>query len=171
MDLGTIKQRLNLKFYRHGAECLRDLFTMFRNCYIFNKPGDDVVAMAMKLERVARERLQNLPFPEVELTSQKLNTSHAAPTSNLSTDSNFSMSVLNNTEEMNGSSLVPPTTPSGVSLHQHQGSIPSTVNKKAPKRKPDSLDDIPSTPNLWMNLVSGGCLKSLRWRSVSSAKE
>ncbi|KAL5108434.1 Bromodomain testis-specific protein [Taenia crassiceps] len=119
---------------------------MFRNCYIFNKPGDDVVAMAMKLERVARERLQNLPYPEVELTSQKLNTSHTVPTSNLSTDSNFSMSVLNNTEELNGSSLVPPTTPSGVSLHQHQGSIPPSVNKKAPKRKPDSLDDIPSTP-------------------------
>ncbi|KAL5970894.1 Bromodomain-containing protein 2 [Taenia solium] len=145
MDLGTIKQRLNLKFYRHGAECLRDLFTMFRNCYIFNKPGDDVVAMAMKLERVAREKLQNLPYPEVELTSQKLNASHAAPTSNLSTDSNFSMSVLNNTEELNGSSLVPPTTPSGVSLHQ-QGSLPCSVNKKAPKRKSDSLDDVPSTP-------------------------
>ncbi|VDM31136.1 unnamed protein product [Hydatigera taeniaeformis] len=146
MDLGTIKQRLNLKFYRHGAECLRDLFTMFRNCYIFNKPGDDVVAMAMKLERVAREKLQNLPYPEVELTSQKLSAGHAPPTSNLSTDSNFSMSVLNNTEELNGSSLVPPTTPSGASMHQHQGPLSSTVNKKAPKRKPDSLDDIPSTP-------------------------
>ncbi|KAH9284070.1 Bromodomain-containing protein 2 [Echinococcus granulosus] len=147
MDLGTIKQRLNLKFYRHGAECLRDLFTMFRNCYIFNKPGDDVVAMAMKLERVAREKLQNLPYPEVELISQKLSTSHTAPTSNLSTDSNFSMSILNNTEELNGSSLVPPTTPSGVALQQHQGPLTSSVNKKALKRKPDSLDDIPSTPH------------------------
>lgn len=144
MDLGTIKQRLNLKFYRHGAECLQDLFTMFRNCYIFNKPGDDVVAMAMKLERVAREKLQNLPFPEVELVSQKLSTSHTGLTSNISTDSSFSMSVLNNTEELNGSSLVPPTTPSGVTS---QVPVTSTVNKKAIKRKPDSIDEIPSTPH------------------------
>ncbi|VDN10338.1 unnamed protein product [Dibothriocephalus latus] len=43
MDLGTIKQRLNLKFYKCASECLDDIFTMFRNCYIFNKPGDDTM--------------------------------------------------------------------------------------------------------------------------------
>lgn len=148
MDLGTIRQRLNLKFYRRAAECLDDLFTMFRNCYIFNKPGDDVVAMAMKLERVAREKLQNMPYPEVELTSQRLNQSHATA-SNRSTDSNHSMAVTNNIEDLNGSSLVPPTTPSGVALAPLQGQLTSTANKKPPKRKPEppSMDDLPSTPH------------------------
>ncbi|VDD79641.1 unnamed protein product [Mesocestoides corti] len=149
MDLGTIKQRLNLKFYRRASECLDDLFTMFRNCYIFNKPGDDVVAMAMKLERVARDKLQNMPFPEVELSSQKPNTSQVPPTSNISSDSNLSMSIVNNVEDLNGSSLVPPSTPSGVALSSHPGPLTSTLNKKLPKRKPEppSLDDISSTPH------------------------
>lgn len=144
MDLGTIKQRLNFGFYRRADDCLRDLFSMLHNCYIYNKPGDDVVSMAVKIEELARDKLKGLPFPEVEFINQKPSISRPAPTSNLSTDSNFSMSVLNN-EELNGSSLLAPTgTSAGVPI---QAPLTSTVNKKAIKRKADSLDDIPSTPH------------------------
>ncbi|VDM03934.1 unnamed protein product [Schistocephalus solidus] len=152
MDLGTIKQRLNLKFYKCASECLDDIFTMFRNCYIFNKPGDDVVAMAVKLERLTRDRLTGMPFPEVEISQQKPNHSQTASSlmSNRSSDSNISMTVNNIQEEMNnGSIIVAPTTPSGVALVPHQGPLTSTVNKKPLKRKPEQsvVDESPSTPH------------------------
>ncbi|VUZ48222.1 unnamed protein product [Hymenolepis diminuta] len=141
MDLGSIKQRLNLAYYRRAEDCLRDLFSMFHNCYIFNKPGDDVVEMGQKLEELVREKLKGLPFPEAEIVNQKSSTSRPAP-SNLSTDSSFSMSAMNNEGDLNGSSaLVPAPTSSGAVPVQ------TPVNKKAPKRKSDSLDDVPSTPH------------------------
>lgn len=39
MDLGTIRNRLNQRFYTSAKECLEDLNTMFVNCYVFNMPG------------------------------------------------------------------------------------------------------------------------------------
>ncbi|VDO10681.1 unnamed protein product [Rodentolepis nana] len=141
MDLGSIKQRLNLAYYRRAEDCLRDLFSMFHNCYIFNKPGDDVVEMAQKLEELAREKLKALPTPEAEIINQKSITSRPAP-SNLSTDSSLSMSAMNNEGDMNGSSTLVPGPTSSATVP-----IQAPVNKKPPKRKSDSIDDVPSTPH------------------------
>lgn len=52
MDLGTIKKRLENTYYWSSKECVQDFNTMFTNCYIYNKPGEDVVVMAQALEKL-----------------------------------------------------------------------------------------------------------------------
>lgn len=52
MDLGTIKKRLENIYYWSGKECIQDFNTMFTNCYVYNKPGEDVVVMAQALEKL-----------------------------------------------------------------------------------------------------------------------
>lgn len=41
MDMGTIKKRLENNFYRSASECIQDFNTMFTNCYIYNKVGEN----------------------------------------------------------------------------------------------------------------------------------
>lgn len=41
MDMGTIKKRLENNYYRSASECMQDFNTMFTNCYIYNKVGDE----------------------------------------------------------------------------------------------------------------------------------
>lgn len=67
MDLSTIKKRLENCYYYSAKECIKDFKTMFTNCYVYNKPGEDVVLMAQTLERVFLNKLQDLPNDEVEL--------------------------------------------------------------------------------------------------------
>ncbi|CAH8460282.1 unnamed protein product [Schistosoma turkestanicum] len=152
MDLGTIKQRLNLKFYHSSSECLDDLFTMFRNCYIFNKPGDDVVAMAMKLEQIARERLKFMPTPETEICPQKTPKSIRPIGAPLQVhppiEPIHTTASTNHTEGLNGSA---------VSVDQatlpFRPSVTSTSTKKASKKKSDStIDELPSTPQSYDDL-------------------
>jgi hypothetical protein len=52
MDLGTIKKRLENNYYWSAKECIQDFNTMFTNCYVYNKPGEDVVVMAQTLEKL-----------------------------------------------------------------------------------------------------------------------
>ncbi|KAA3676064.1 uncharacterized protein DEA37_0003543 [Paragonimus westermani] len=143
MDLGTIKQRLNLKFYHSSSECLDDLFTMFRNCYIFNKPGDDVVAMAMKLEQLARERLRFMPHPETEICPQKSSKS-VKPVNVLQPHPTHEPpappTAINHIEGLNGTSV------SDISTSAVRCSAPS-AGKKASKKKIDAIDDLPQTPH------------------------
>lgn len=67
MDLGTIKKRLEHNYYWSGKECVQDFNTMFTNCYVYNKPGDDVVLMAQTLEKLFLTKVAQLPKDEVEL--------------------------------------------------------------------------------------------------------
>lgn len=67
MDLGTISKKLRSNAYRSSKECLDDLFMMFKNCYIYNAPGEDVVKMAQYLEAIARQKLEEMPQVEIEL--------------------------------------------------------------------------------------------------------
>ncbi|XP_009883192.1 PREDICTED: bromodomain testis-specific protein [Charadrius vociferus] len=66
MDLTTIKKRLEHNYYTKAAECIEDFKTMFLNCYIYNKPGDDVVFMAQELEKVFMQKIAQMP-PEERL--------------------------------------------------------------------------------------------------------
>ncbi|KFM02498.1 Bromodomain testis-specific protein [Aptenodytes forsteri] len=64
MDLSTIKKRLEHNYYTKAAECIEDFKTMFLNCYIYNKPGDDVVFMAQELEKVFMQKIAQMPPEE-----------------------------------------------------------------------------------------------------------
>uniref|UniRef100_A0AAQ4NWQ5 Bromodomain-containing protein 2 n=1 Tax=Gasterosteus aculeatus aculeatus TaxID=481459 RepID=A0AAQ4NWQ5_GASAC len=67
MDMGTIKKRLENGFYRSASECIQDFNTMFTNCYIYNKPTDDIVLMAQPLEKIFLQKVAQMPQDEVEL--------------------------------------------------------------------------------------------------------
>lgn len=64
MDLGTIKKKLRWNVYKSGNDCIRDLFSMLKNCYIYNRPGDWVIGSALELEQTIRDKLRDLPYPE-----------------------------------------------------------------------------------------------------------
>uniref|UniRef100_A0A8C6EC07 Bromodomain testis-specific protein n=1 Tax=Moschus moschiferus TaxID=68415 RepID=A0A8C6EC07_MOSMO len=64
MDLNTIKKRLEHKYYVQASECIEDFNTMFSNCYLYNKPGDDIVFMAQALEKLFRQKLSQMPQEE-----------------------------------------------------------------------------------------------------------
>ncbi|XP_043543234.1 bromodomain-containing protein 3-like isoform X2 [Chiloscyllium plagiosum] len=67
MDMGTIKKRLESNYYWSASECMQDFNTMFTNCYIYNKPGDDIVLMAQTLEKIFLQKVAQMPQEEVEL--------------------------------------------------------------------------------------------------------
>uniref|UniRef100_A0A673TEQ0 Bromodomain testis-specific protein n=1 Tax=Suricata suricatta TaxID=37032 RepID=A0A673TEQ0_SURSU len=64
MDLNTIKKRLEHKYYMKASECIEDFNIMFSNCYLYNKPGDDIVLMAQALEKLFRQKLSQMPQEE-----------------------------------------------------------------------------------------------------------
>lgn len=67
MDLGTIKKRLENNYYFSAKECIQDFNTMFTNCYVYNKSGEDVVLMAQALEKLFLTKVSQMPKEEIEL--------------------------------------------------------------------------------------------------------
>ncbi|XP_029356626.1 bromodomain-containing protein 4-like [Echeneis naucrates] len=67
MDMGTIKKRLENNYYWNAQECIQDFNTMFTNCYIYNKPGDDIVLMAEALEKLFLTKIREIPQEETEI--------------------------------------------------------------------------------------------------------
>ena len=65
MDLGTIRKRLDNNYYWEAQECVQDFNQMFTNCYIYNKPGEDIVTMAKSLEKFFISKVKTLPTEEM----------------------------------------------------------------------------------------------------------
>ncbi|XP_025904050.1 bromodomain-containing protein 2 [Nothoprocta perdicaria] len=76
MDMGTIKRRLENNYYWGAAECMQDFNTMFTNCYIYNKPTDDIVLMAQTLEKIFLQKVAQMPPEEQELVVPVAKNSH-----------------------------------------------------------------------------------------------
>ncbi|XP_075689338.1 bromodomain testis-specific protein [Rhinoderma darwinii] len=68
MDLSTIRKRLEYNYYPRALDCMQDFNTMFTNCYIYNKPGDDIVLMAQELEKAFMQKIAEMPQEEIELS-------------------------------------------------------------------------------------------------------
>ncbi|KAI1884304.1 hypothetical protein AGOR_G00225050 [Albula goreensis] len=68
MDMGTIRKRLESSYYWNAQECIQDFNTMFTNCYIYNKAGDDIVLMAEALEKMFLQKISEMPQEETEIT-------------------------------------------------------------------------------------------------------
>jgi hypothetical protein len=60
MDVGTVKQKLVSGQYKTAAEFAADVRLVFTNCYEYNPPDHDVVAMARKLQHVFETRYKNI---------------------------------------------------------------------------------------------------------------
>jgi hypothetical protein len=67
MDLTTIKKRLENHYYWSAKECIQDFNSMFTNCYVYNKPGEDVVLMAQTLEKMFLTKVAQMPKEEIEI--------------------------------------------------------------------------------------------------------
>ncbi|XP_014380625.1 bromodomain-containing protein 2 isoform X3 [Alligator sinensis] len=76
MDMGTIKRRLENTYYWGAAECMQDFNTMFTNCYIYNKPTDDIVLMAQTLEKIFLQKVAQMPPEELEIVVPVAKNSH-----------------------------------------------------------------------------------------------
>ncbi|XP_019937035.2 bromodomain testis-specific protein isoform X2 [Paralichthys olivaceus] len=69
MDLGTIMKRLQNKYYCEAHECIKDFNSMFTNCYMYNRPRDDIVFMAQTLEKLFLQKLSQMPKDECDVTA------------------------------------------------------------------------------------------------------
>ena len=70
MDMGTIKKRLENCWYNSAEECIADFNLMFHNCYLYNKPEEDVVLMAKQIEELFKNKLAQMPKEEIEIPMQ-----------------------------------------------------------------------------------------------------
>lgn len=61
MDLGTVKQKMDNREYKSAQEFAADVRLIFTNCYKYNPPDHDVVAMGRKLQDVFEMRYANIP--------------------------------------------------------------------------------------------------------------
>jgi Bromodomain len=76
MDLGTVKSKMDNREYKTGQEFAADVRLIFTNCYKYNPPDHDVVAMGRKLQDVFEMRYANIPDEPVNVVSQHKMMSH-----------------------------------------------------------------------------------------------
>jgi len=69
MDFGCIKKRLENNYYFSAKECVKDFNTVFTNCYVYNKAGEDIVVMAQTLEKLFLTKIATMPKEEMEVPS------------------------------------------------------------------------------------------------------
>ncbi len=69
MDFGTIKKRLENGYYWSAKECIKDFNTVFTNCYVYNKAGEDIVVMAQTLEKLFLTKIAAMPKEEQEVAT------------------------------------------------------------------------------------------------------
>merc|ERR1712131_388797 len=67
MDLSTIKKKIDRNEYLTGSEALADFRLMFSNCYLYNKPTDDVTLMCQEVESFFKQLVKKVPEPEVDI--------------------------------------------------------------------------------------------------------
>ena len=60
MDLSTIRKKFDQKKYNFGREALADFETMFSNCYLYNKPTDDVTLMCQAVESFFKDLVKKM---------------------------------------------------------------------------------------------------------------
>jgi len=79
MDMGTIRKRLDTNYYWEAGECIQDFNQMFTNCYIYNKPGEDIVIMAKSLEKFFISKVRTLPTEEIVIDPTDLGIKNVKP--------------------------------------------------------------------------------------------
>ena len=125
MDFGTIKKRLENNFYWSAKECIKDFNTVFTNCYVYNKAGEDIVVMAQTLEKLFLTKMASMPKEEVEMAQPAKETTKTKKPSVSGSESSRpvrSMSVTSSTSETGTDRVTSP-----VSNHAAPPPVPSPV--------------------------------------------
>ncbi|KAL7744925.1 hypothetical protein ACLKA6_007199 [Drosophila palustris] len=64
MDVGTVIQRVNNRYYRSAVDVVRDLKLVVDNCYTFNRPYSQVYRKGVQLEKLVLKVLKKVPVGE-----------------------------------------------------------------------------------------------------------
>uniref|UniRef100_A0A8C7XF34 Bromodomain-containing protein 2 n=1 Tax=Oryzias sinensis TaxID=183150 RepID=A0A8C7XF34_9TELE len=88
MDLSTIKRKMDGREYREAQQFSADVRLMFSNCYKYNPPDHDVVAMARKLQDVFEFCFAKMPdeAPAPPSSTSSSSSSSSSSESELSSD-------------------------------------------------------------------------------------
>ncbi|XP_029988102.1 bromodomain testis-specific protein isoform X6 [Sphaeramia orbicularis] len=163
MDLGTIKKRLQNKYYWKALECIQDFNTMFANCYMYNRPGDDIVIMAQTLEKVFLQKVSQMPKEECEVT--EYTAKDQVKGKNASTGAVTQRSLVSEVVLRQTVTVIPPD------VHHNHPSVPLTKQadssiKKGLKRKsdpaPSTISVMPSNEVVRAGEDSAPCTFFLR---------
>jgi hypothetical protein len=128
MDLGTINERLDNNYYWSGQECIRDIDQVFANCYLYNKPDQDVVVMAKMVEQLYRTKVAGMPEVEVEVgPSRKVEPVPAQRAALVRPSQGLAPALVRPSQEK-GPALVRPSQGKALALVQpSQGKAPAQV--------------------------------------------
>lgn len=100
MDLGTVKRKMDSREYKTAQEFAGDVRLIFTNCYKYNPPDHDVVAMGRKLQDVFEMKYANIPDEPVNnIAPHHVKANEATSTSD--SDSNDSDADSDSDEERN----------------------------------------------------------------------
>ncbi|QQP38098.1 Bromodomain containing 3a, partial [Caligus rogercresseyi] len=144
MDFGTIKKRLENNYYWSAKMCIKDFNTVFTNCYVYNKAGEDIVVMAQTLEKLFLSKIAAMPKEEVEVAAPATEAPAGIPGGKKKTGSRpvRSLSITSSTEQqpdalpppVSSSSVAPPAPPAPTLVPP-----PAPLKKKqGVKRKADT---------------------------------
>jgi len=106
MDFGTIKKRLENNYYWSAKECIKDFNTVFTNCYVYNKAGEDIVVMAQTLEKLFLTKIASMPKDETEVMPLPKEAGSSKPKK---ASSVRSMSVTSSTSDQTASDVASPS--------------------------------------------------------------
>ncbi|KAM7410570.1 hypothetical protein PAMA_001821 [Pampus argenteus] len=134
MDLSTIKKRLQNKYYWQALECMKDFNTMFTNCYMYNRPGDDIVFMAQTLEKLFLHKVSQMPKEEFEVTA--VTTKGPVKGRKTNTGALKQKSIMSEVVLQQTVTVIPPDVPHSIPPTQLAAHIDATI-KKSLKRKSD----------------------------------
>uniref|UniRef100_A0A3Q2C6B9 Bromodomain containing 4 n=1 Tax=Cyprinodon variegatus TaxID=28743 RepID=A0A3Q2C6B9_CYPVA len=141
MDMGTIKKRLENSYYWNAQECVQDFNTMFTNCYIYNKPGDDIVLMAEALEKAFLQKVAEMPQEEIEIPVM---------TGKGRGRGRRDAGILPATPQARGPMQAPPLLPPHPSMQALPSLVPQTLPSLAPQLQPPytmvQSDCVPQVP-------------------------
>ncbi|KAF3848839.1 hypothetical protein F7725_015336 [Dissostichus mawsoni] len=152
MDLGTIKKRLENNFYWSASDCMQDFNTMFTNCYIYNKPTDDIVLMALAVEKVFLQKVSQMPQGEVEISPQVAK--GKGKKSSTPGGENVTADTCSTAASPTSQPSLSCTTSSSPPAAQHP--TLTTLKKKHVKRKGDLPSDFSSAGFTSLSDLSGG---------------
>ncbi|XP_075042575.1 bromodomain-containing protein 2 isoform X2 [Mixophyes fleayi] len=143
MDMGTIKKRLENNYYWSALECMQDFNTMFTNCYIYNKPTDDIVLMAQSLEKMFLQKVAQMPQEEQEIPNTATKSKHVK--GNKSPGGITTAHQVPAISSMSQSSLYPssPEAPTTIINLPHPPVLSSPILKSMPSSQ--ALSVVPAT--------------------------
>ncbi|XP_049911904.1 bromodomain testis-specific protein isoform X2 [Epinephelus moara] len=135
MDLSTIKKRLQNNYYWKALECIEDFNTMFTNCYVYNRPGDDIVFMAQTLEKLFLHKVSQMPKEEWEVTA--ITAKEPVKGKKMNAGAIHQRSLVSEVVLQQTVTVIPPDVPQFIPPIQLSAQIDAVTIKKAFKRKAD----------------------------------